>query len=100
MSYCRFSCDDFKSDVYVYASSRGGIVTHVATHRYVYPPKYGDVEWCNSRPPAVAIGLQYDGAVFNHRDERDCLNSLRHLKEVGYHVPEHALKRLEEEVNQ
>lgn len=38
MSYCRFSCDNFRSDVYVYESCGGGYVTHVADNRKIFPP--------------------------------------------------------------
>lgn len=30
MSYCRFSSDDFRCDLYIYESAGGGFVTHVA----------------------------------------------------------------------
>ena len=38
MSYCRFSCDNFRSDVYVYESCMGGFVTHVAGNKKLFPP--------------------------------------------------------------
>lgn len=33
MSYCRFSSDDWRSDVYVYEHFAGGFVTHVASNK-------------------------------------------------------------------
>ena len=33
MSYCRFSCDGFRSEVYVYADCQGGYAVHVAGNR-------------------------------------------------------------------
>lgn len=35
MSYCRWSSDDFQSDVYVYEDCRGPWVVHVAGRRHV-----------------------------------------------------------------
>lgn len=37
MSYCRFSSDNWRSDVYVYEHCGGGFVTHVAGMRRVLP---------------------------------------------------------------
>ncbi len=33
MSYCRFSSDDWRCDLYVYESCNGGFVTHVASNK-------------------------------------------------------------------
>lgn len=33
MSYCRFSSDSFRSDVYAYQDETGGIVIHIASRR-------------------------------------------------------------------
>jgi hypothetical protein len=38
MSYCRFSSDNFMSDVYVYEDCMGGWTTHVAGNRLILPP--------------------------------------------------------------
>ena len=35
MSYCRFSSEDFSSDVYCYADCSGGFTTHVASNRII-----------------------------------------------------------------
>lgn len=37
MSYCRFSSDNFKSEVYVYADISGGYTIHIADNRIVSP---------------------------------------------------------------
>jgi hypothetical protein len=37
MSYCRFSSDNFRSDVYVYEHVDGGYTTHVAGNRLLFP---------------------------------------------------------------
>ena len=38
MSYCRFSSDNWRCDVYVYERSGGGWATHVAGNRHIVPP--------------------------------------------------------------
>jgi hypothetical protein len=38
MSYCRFSSDNWKSDVYTYEHCDGGFVTHVAGRKRTFPP--------------------------------------------------------------
>lgn len=38
MSYCRFSSDNWRSDVYVYEHCDGGFVTHVAGRKRAFPP--------------------------------------------------------------
>mgnify|MGYP000935111319 FL=1 len=37
MSYCRFSSDNFRCDVYVYEDCYGGWTTHVAGRRHLFP---------------------------------------------------------------
>lgn len=49
MSYCRFSSDNWKSDVYVYDGS-DGIIVHVASQRYEgYIPKLPDITKVSSK---------------------------------------------------
>lgn len=38
MSYCRFSSDNWRSDVYVYEDYCGGFTTHVAGNKRIFPP--------------------------------------------------------------
>lgn len=38
MSYCRFSSDNWRSDVYVYEHCGGGFVTHVAGNKRIFQP--------------------------------------------------------------
>lgn len=38
MSYCRFSSDNWRSDVYVYENVYGGWTTHVASRRRMFGP--------------------------------------------------------------
>lgn len=120
MSYCRFSCDDGKSDVYVYESDAGW-VTHVASHRIVghlrAPPPIPAVEasadartaWTRAyqkynraldAKPRAPIGGPHDGETFTDHSAGACLRRLLNLSSDGYHVPAHALKALAEEVEE
>ncbi len=38
MSYCRFSSDNYRSDVYVYEHCDGGFMIHVAGNKKIFPP--------------------------------------------------------------
>jgi len=117
MSYCRWSCDNYKSDVYVYESNRG-FMTHVASNRHVgdapdVPPLSDLVEGrvtpadfaasLNARDaylekcPRVKIGLPEDGKTFCDVQIEDCIATLRRLAAMGYHVPSHAFEGLEED---
>lgn len=118
MSYCRWSCDDFRSDVYCYADVSGGYTTHVAeNHRTgTLPPdpffdfvqeKITSEEYTKrykermdelSKLPVEKIGLQHDGESFNDETLEQLKERLLHLRSVGYHVPEHALARIDEEI--
>lgn len=86
MSYCRFSSDNFQSDVYVYADVYGGYTTMVAEVR-----SGGD-------DSLVKIGLPHDGETFNDETAEGVLKRLLSLRELGYHVPEVALLRLKKEL--
>lgn len=60
MSYCRFSTDSFRCDVYVYKATEG-IVTHVAHSRVVLP---ADVR-------APSIQLLFEGRIEQWRAENE-----------------------------
>lgn len=55
MSYCRWSSDNFSSDVYVYENCGGGCTTHVAGNRLVFPP-------IPELPVPPLFGAKYDHA--------------------------------------
>lgn len=100
MAYCRFSSDDWLSDVYTYETEYG-FVTHVAATRYVgvenVPAAYGErVEWLE-RAEAVEIGLPHDGKTFCDNTPDECAQRLLWLRADGYHVPQDAVDRLQAE---
>jgi len=120
MSYCRFSSDSFKSDVYCYANVRGGYTTHVAAFKAKGEmpeqppvPKAGDEgalqKWMVYRQAVSAfivsaerapLGLPHDGKTFNDPDLHSFKERLLGLRAVGYHVPDSALQRIQEEINE
>lgn len=117
MSYCRFSSDIGKSDVYVYESDYGW-VTHVARNRIQtdeeLPPivmlyhentqafldRVKKVSDILARGKRVGIGLPWDGTTFTDSTPKKCADRLIALKELGYHVPQHAIDALLEEWNE
>lgn len=114
MSYCRWSSDNWKSDVYVYADVSGGFTIHVAGNKVVGEaprlPAIGAVapkEWAEAyevqrkwleTAKHEPIGLPFDGKSFNEPDEEATISRLLELRGLGYHVPENALEGLREEM--
>lgn len=116
MSYCRFSSDGFQSDVYVYESCYGGWNVHVASNHIVTElpevPGMFEVEpgeWLaahNAQMEALKtaerepIGGEYDGESCTFYTLDELLQFLVVLSESGYHVPEYAIERIEEEMKE
>jgi hypothetical protein len=118
MSYCRWSSDDHKCDVYVYEHCDGGYVTHVARKRYTAaspcpPIPVGwhqlDAEiftnalaaqrsWLASAE-LVNIDLPHDGESFSDNTPGECAARLESLRALGYIVPQYAIDALREEEN-
>ena len=108
MSYCRWSSDDFQSDVYVYEDVSGGWTTHVAARRVSFsreglPPVEDYIARDSeilSRMAAAEyspIGLPHDGASFNDPTASACADRLEALRVVGYTVPQDAIDALRAE---
>lgn len=112
MSYCRWS--DVDCDVYVYEDVMGGWTTHVARRRWVHPQKIRQPEWDFSSEAKleqsmidrklwmtecdmVDINGPHDGETFNDPTPGECAITLRQLRHEGYHVPQFAIDRLEED---
>ena len=117
MSYCRWSSDQFGSDVYVYEAVDGGYTCHVAARRHASdepkPPAFeGELtpesvpqymaahhalmEWCEGAH-MEPIGLPHDGDSINLDTPGEMADKLVELKEEGYHVPQYAIDTLREE---
>lgn len=115
MSYCRWSCDDYQSDVYCYEHVYGGFVTHVANVRVIYadpipdPAPFDDGhldQWLDrhrkvSEMMAAAkrelIGLPFDGETFDDSTPGETADRLEWLRGLGYRVPQHAIDTLRAE---
>jgi hypothetical protein len=114
MSYCRFSSDNWKSDVYAWADCGGGYRTEVAANRIVGDvppiPRFDSV----SKEEFIAamkaqseflddckrenIGLSRDGQGFHDDTPQELLERFLSLREEGYHVPDSAIECVREEV--
>lgn len=115
MSYCRFSCDDFQCDLYVYEDCYGGWTVHVARLRMVYtgalppavPLRKDLIPQYMARHQAmiemmelsdhVPVGLKHDGCTFNFPTIEETVEFLRECQELGYRFPDHVIPALIEE---
>lgn len=111
MSYCRWSSDNWKSDIYAYESDYGYEI-HVAGNRIVgdVPPVdyMADIETVKRQYAAysafmdgaerVPINLPHAGESFTCGDLEDFAWRLRLLREVGYHVPDYVFEEIAEEI--
>lgn len=64
MSYCRWSSDNWRCDVYVYESCSGGWLTHVAGQKRVLPP-IPDLPW------RIGVAVhRWSGGTWNNETRR------------------------------
>ena len=111
MSYCRWSSDDWKCDLYCYHSVCGNYITHIARLKHndvpVNPHKFPNNEWFSfhqeqmeflNTAELTEIGLPYDGMHFSDDDLISFLERVNCLKEAGYHVPFFVLESIELEL--
>ena len=111
MAYCRFSSDNWKSDLYIWMGFHG-IEVYVASNRYVFDPKYPlpnfdeyedfvQYRWDNrqalDRAKSIPIQLPYAGETFLYDTGKEAAEFVRELSELGYHVPDGVIEALEEE---
>mgnify|MGYP003349019046 FL=1 len=127
MSYCRWSSDGMKCDVYVYQDYHGDYMCHVAGRKIVnldeaphspslldYPRgENGEItdealadfsakhrawmDWIQHHAKREDIGLEFDGKTFSHDSATSMANDLYILKQMGYQVPQYAIDALYEE---
>lgn len=117
MSYCRWSSDDFRCDLYCYQSSQG-YTTHVAGNRIVGDVPHVDWEsFLDKRVSAKEfvvqhnaqmdfllnakrepIGLPEDGKSYDDPDLASFLERVLNLKKMGYQVPEYVTRTIVEEI--
>lgn len=114
MSYCRWSCDDYKCDVYCYEDCGGFFYVGVADVNYDFkeplPDKLslGDEGWLERHNKVLdmcenadkkPIGLSRDGESFKVKTAAETAEMLESLKAEGYNVPDYAIEALKEEAN-
>jgi hypothetical protein len=114
MSYCRWSSDNYKSDLYCYEDFRGGWTTHVASNRIVgdvpplpdilsvstedymaaYRVQSAFLDTAERRP----IGGPHDGETFNDHTLEAFKERLLSLRAAGYCFPDYVLEEVDEEM--
>lgn len=121
MSYCRWSSDHYRCDLYCYLDCDGKYVTHVAARRYDFPEgfefpppyPYGEgggavAAWAEKDNEFidrlgdlghVDIGLPHDGAMFEDANLHEFLHTLKKLKAAGYCFPDAVISEVQREIN-
>jgi len=119
MSYCRFSSDDWQSDVYAWEDIDGSWHTEVAYRHWAWDVPLPDPVATDSGDDFEAffermgeITRMHDvegnghwidlpepegGRSFRHGTPGECADNLEHLRELGYQVPQNAIDALREE---
>ncbi len=113
MSYCRWSSDNWKSDIYCYEGVDDKIHIHVAASKRegvpeanydpnepieIYMEKLKVQSDYLKNCLLVPIGLELDGESFECFNKQEALGLLLHVRSRGYHVPEFAIECLKEEI--
>jgi hypothetical protein len=120
VSYCRWSSDGWRSDVYCYEDVKGGWTTHVAGLKRVgldtlipIDPDLLDLtaenatEWTMAHSAFMRaleklemapIGLPHDGETFRDPTLEAFKARLVMLRDEGYHVPADVFEAIDEEL--
>jgi len=116
VSYCRFSTDDYKCDIYLYEDAMGGWTTHVAGSRYVadtpiptLPPGWwslpveeamalntAQMNWIKAAR-MEPIKLPSAGKSFRDGDLEQVIARLEGLRVEGFNFPDFVLTSLRED---
>lgn len=120
MSYCRWSTDDFQSDVYVYENTGGYWSIHVASNRIVYHQPLPEpvpltpdtaeswhdrnvtiMEWIDDpeKSHREAIDLPHAGEDFRADTPQETAEILTELRWLGYRIPEGVIDELRKEAS-
>lgn len=100
MSYCRFSSDQFRSDVYVYDHVGGWVQIHVAGNRLTSNEPRPTDSWGEEmsawldRAKREPITLDHAGEEFQFNDHGEAADMLVTLRVLGYYVPQYAIEGL------
>ena len=116
MSFCRWSTDDFRCDLYCYHSD-DGYITHVRKSRPAFkrplPPEVPMLEniagWLERHKVVgemcreaewTPIGLPHDGETFEDETPASFIATLVMLREAGYHFPSRVIDAAAEEMKE
>ena len=118
MSYCRWSTDNFKCDVYAYESCYGGWQIYIASHRYEDGIPLVDnnllikektKEWTEQyikqskwleTAKFEPIGLPLDDGDIVCETLPDFLAKMQEIKKAGYHIPDWVFDDIKEEIKE
>ena len=89
MSTCRFSCDDFHRDLYVYATGQGWTL-HVADSRL--PDDWPRTQLRGA--PRQPIGIAGAGRIFNEPDAAHAFARMTALWRAGFRIPPEAIAEM------
>jgi hypothetical protein len=112
MSYCRWSSDDYRCDLYVYEDESGGFTVHVAGNRVPdetprCTAKWLSPEWFAQHQAQMAfletaertpIGLSRDGESFTVPTLEDLRALVLDLRREGYRFPDALLHVIDDEI--
>lgn len=118
MSYCRWSSDDWRCDLYCYEHVDGGWTTHVAVRKPIDVPrelpfpvgtedKAAVQAWVDSHNAVMKyletaeyrnIELPHAGKTFNDPTLEAFKERLLYLRGLGYHFPDYVLEEVDEEI--
>jgi hypothetical protein len=116
MSYCRWSSDSFRCDVYAYESVYGGFELHLASNRIPDDaPRvddkllYSDIsKWCKQYNKLskymetckhTKIDHEFSGASFTYDTLEELRDGFIKLREQGFNYPDYVLEDINEEIN-
>lgn len=113
MSYCRFSSDNWNSDIYCYESEMGIVINVagskidgipeipswgvVSAEKYMEAMKVQRDYMDKHQSARREIGLPYDGQYFLCGSYQQAYEKLVELKEVGYNIPDYAIENMKED---
>ena len=113
MSYCRWSSDDWKCDIYAYESGEGYVI-HVAGRKRVgdiptvpniletEPEEWGEAYRKQLRAleaiPLVDIDLPFAGETFVEPTLQSFHDRMMELRRTGYHIPDYVMFGIQEEM--
>lgn len=126
MSYCRWSSDSFRCDIYCYADIGGGWTIHVAGRRRIMPddlrdPLFQPGVWGNDMSTEKIAKLMEGHNKFNEELDKcefeeiktpsaglsfslstleETIEKMKELKAEGLNVPDYAIEELEEELKE